>query len=140
MRFVRYDTQTGNIISTGDMEERHIDKLNTEGDALIKIYDSAIMDIGRFRVNLESKLLESKPTITNTSIGPLKSLIEAELQRSDYTQLADASNHLTTDEIESWKQYRAALRTAYNASTYEEMVSALPATIPKGDYPFFMYK
>ena len=139
MRFVRYDPNTGEILAVGEMQEDHIDMLISQGDHLIKTEEN--IPLTGYKVDPATKTIQLIQSVAfSPPIQQIKALIQSELQRTDYTQAADALDHMSQEEIDAWRNYRNSIRTAYNANTYEEMISALPATIPSGEYPFSMYK
>lgn len=58
MNFIRYNPETGDLTSTGYMDDKHV---QAEIDAgLPTLFADNIMDISSWRVNLKTKELEPK--------------------------------------------------------------------------------
>jgi hypothetical protein len=55
--FVRYDPETGNILSQGFMEERHIESLIESGQSIL-IVDAPLENMSSFKINLETGKIE----------------------------------------------------------------------------------
>lgn len=58
MNFVRYNPETGDLTSTGYMDDVHVQAEIDAGKPTL--FADNIMDIGSWRVNLETKTLEPK--------------------------------------------------------------------------------
>jgi hypothetical protein len=58
MNFIRYNPETGDLTSTGYMDDVHVQAEIDEG--LPTLFADNIMDISAWRVNLETKQLEPK--------------------------------------------------------------------------------
>lgn len=142
MKFIKYDANTGSIISSGEMPESSIDYLNDQGQNLIKTYDT-FYDINRFKVNLDTMSIEPVNLTATTPKLPylsLKNAIKNELQKTDYTQTLDAPDYMSTDMINAYKDYRMILRNALDQPDYSSMVMVLPGASPTGQDVFSSYK
>lgn len=141
MNFIRYDPKTGSILNSGQMREDIIDRLILNGETnIIKTSDRSYT-IQDHYVDLNTKTVKEKPKVSYDPSLDVIDLIKQELARTDYTQAADNSDHLTPKEVESWRVYRNTIRTAMNAGTYEEMVKMLPIVTPKNvESPFVYFK
>lgn len=129
MNFVRYNPETGAIVSTGQMAEDMLERLVEKGDSIVKT-GAAFYPPAGFKVDLAT--LEIVPDVSDAPLAAeLKGEIRVELMRTDYTQAADAADHLTKEERAEWRAYRRAIRAAMNAETLEEMLALLPASSPK---------
>ena len=141
MNFIKYDANTGVILSSGDMPEGSIDYLNEQGQNLLKTYDTSY-SVKDFKVNLQTMTVEPVD-IAGTTLLPIMGLentIKSELQKSDYTQTVDAIDHITPEVIDAWRQYRILLRNALNQPDYFTMVMVLPTLDPTGKDPFAFYR
>lgn len=139
--FARYDPNTGEIISVGNMQEKHIDLLINSGEAYIKL--NSALDVNRnFKIDLDTlSIVEffKGPDLSVIS-NEIKSLIISDLIATDYTQAADALDHLTVEEQEAWRLYRVAIRDAQNSETLLGMIKLLPSSNPKGIDRYEKYK
>lgn len=140
INFVRYDPNTGKILSSGQMLEAHIDMLNARGDTHLKLTEP--LPTGNFKVDLETLTVVPDAVIVSfeEEYDQLKGIIYNELAKTDYTQAADALDHLTVEKQEEWRVYRAAIRNAQNAPTFDEAVDLLPVSDPKGNDPYTAFK
>jgi hypothetical protein len=145
--FVRYDPETGNILSQGFMEERHIESLIQSGQSIL-IVDAPLENMSSLKINLETGKIEyiqvdydaeMQSTIENVK-NILNSTIVRELTRTDYTQANDAVEHMTQEQIDAYKIYRSTLRSAINAPTLLEAIQLLPDVDPKGNSVFQEFK
>jgi len=145
--FVRYDPETGNILSQGFMEERHIESLIESGQSIL-IVDAPLENMSSFKINLETGKIEyilvdydaeMQSTFENVK-NILNSTIVRELTRTDYTQANDATEHMTQEQIDAYKIYRSTLRSAINAPTLLEAIQLLPDVDPKGNSVFQEFK
>ena len=145
--FVRYDPETGNILSQGFMEERHIESLIESGQSIL-IVDAPLENMSSFKINLETGKIEyilvdydaeMQSTFENVK-NILNSTIVRELTRTDYTQANDAIEHMTQEQIDAYKIYRSTLRSAINAPTLLEAIQLLPDVDPKGNSVFQEFK
>lgn len=142
MKFVKYDPNTGILLSSGDMPEDSIDYLNSQGQNLIKTYDT-YYDVKSFKVNLETMNVEPVLISGVTPAPPLQALkgaIRNELQRTDYTQTVDAINHISNEMITAYAEYRVLLRTALEQPDYTSMALSLPGLDPTGKDYFTVFK
>jgi hypothetical protein len=124
------------------MPEDSIDYLNSQGQNLLKTYDT-YYDVKSFQVNLETMNVEPTIIVGTTPKPPfqaLKSAIKNELQRTDYTQTIDATNHLTNEMINAYAEYRVILRTALEQPDYDSMALSLPGFDPTGKDYFVVFK
>lgn len=145
--FVRYDPETGNILSQGFMEERHIESLIQSGQSIL-IVDAPLENMSSLKINLETGKIEyiqvdydaeMQSTLENVK-NILNSTIVRELTRTDYTQANDAIEHMTQEQIDAYKIYRSTLRSAINAPTLLEAIQLLPDVDPKGNSVFQEFK
>lgn len=130
MKYVRYDATTGRITSVGEMVEANIDDLLSKGDALVKTGER-LYPIAGWRVDLTT-LEIVVDTVVPAKEPALKSAIRTELQRSDYTQAVDASEHILPEVQTDWRDYRRALRAAHKLETFDAIIDGIPAHDPEG--------
>ena len=135
MNFVRYDPSTGIVVSSGQMEESHLDALIVQGDNILKTEDyyslDNIVNLKTFQIN---RKLSPLPT------EELKRAILYELQNTDYTQLPDVIDRTPADEQAWWREYRQMLRTASKLDSFEGVMAALPRFNPKHVDNFEAYR
>lgn len=130
MKYVRYEQGTGRIVSVGEMVEQNINELLAAGDTIIKTGET-LYTITGWRVDLAT--LEIVPdTVVPAREPALKAAIRGELLRTDYTQSADASEHILPEVQADWRDYRRALRAAHDLETFDAIVDALPPHDAKG--------
>lgn len=141
MNFIKYDANTGAIIASGDMPEDSIDHLNTLGQNLMKTYDT-LYNVKDFKVDLETMnvIPVDVSGVTVQPLMALKNTIKTELQKTDYTQAVDAGDHLSTEMITAYRQYRMILRSALDQPDFNSMVLALPTLDPTGYDAFAMFR
>jgi hypothetical protein len=141
MNFIKYDANTGAIIASGDMPEDSIDHLNTLGQNLMKTYDTSY-NVKEYKVDLDTMTVIPVDIsgVTEPPFLALKNTIKMELQRTDYTQAVDAGDHLTTEMITAYRQYRVILRSALDQPDFNSMVLALPTLDPTGYDAFAMFR
>lgn len=149
MKFVQYDINTGVILASGEMPEASIDHLVSLGQGFVKTGE-VVYPLKGYKVNLDTKevymVIESQTEIQEQaqaeevllSIG-LKNAILVELQRTDYTQALDAVEHMSQQDIDSYRVYRQLLRIALTKPTAQEMMAALPVLDPSGVPRFERY-
>lgn len=124
MKFVRYDPRSGRILSSGEMPEANIDDLLSKGDTLVKTGET-LYPIAGYRVDLDT-LSVVVDTVVPAKEPALKAAIREELARTDYTQAADASEHILPDVQADWRDYRRALRAAHSLAAFDAILDALP--------------
>lgn len=145
--FIRFNPETGTIISQGSMQEKHIQSLIESGESMI-IIDSPLDNLSSYRINLQTGKIESIPfdfeNDIQSKINEIRYMINTtmvdELSRTDYTQGNDAIDHMTQEEIDAYKIYRARLRDVIGASTLLEAIELLPETDPRGNIAFSSLK
>lgn len=148
MKFVQYDPSNGKILASGEMPEPAIDHLISTGQSLLKTGED-IIPLKTYKVNLVTKGIEYLGSDASTeqvnterdmlSIG-LKNAITDELLRTDYTQAMDAPEHMTQQQIDTYRMYRQLLRIALSKPTPEEMYDAVPKYDPNGDNKFARFE
>lgn len=128
--FVRYDPETGMVISHGMMNRSHIRKEQEAGVHIIE-HNNHEISFKTHRVDHKSKrILEDKTGHTDQQqserdLAFAQWTIQDELRSTDKYFLSDALDNLSQSEQTNWRVYRQALRAAYQSQDVGRMTKVL---------------